>query len=133
MVTEMTDSLTVLAVDDSPIVHQLVKRALEPEYHVLVADNAIDALSMIYHDAVSVILLDVMMPGVDGLEFCRTVRNLPQFEHLPIVMVTSKGSPFDRMQGRVAGATDYLIKPFEAEQLQQIVRKLTHNIASASA
>lgn len=114
---------TVLTVDDSLIVHQMVKRALEPEYRVLVADNAVEALSIIYHEPIAVLLLDVLMPGVDGLEFCRTVRNLPQFQNLPVVMVTSRDSPFDRVQGRMAGATEYLTKPFDADQLKQIVQR----------
>lgn len=116
---------TVLAVDDSLVAQQLIKQALESDYSVLVADNAIDALSMIYHNSIAVVLLDVSMPNVDGLEFCRTVRNLPQFQKLPIVMVTSRDSSFDRVQGHLAGATEYLIKPFDAEQLRQIVRKFT--------
>jgi DNA-binding response OmpR family regulator len=112
----------VLALDDSPVIHQLIKRALEPEYQVITANNAVDALSAIYHESVSVLLLDVQMPDVNGLEFCRTVRSLPQFQHLPVIMVTSQDSPFDRVKGRLAGATEYLTKPFDAEQLREIVR-----------
>ena len=118
---------TVLAVDDSILIQQLVKRALEPDYRVLVADSATDALSIVYHESVNVLLLDVLMPGVDGLEFCRTLRSLPQFQTLPVVMVTSRDSPFDRVQGRMAGATEYLTKPFDLDQLRQIVGRLTGN------
>lgn len=115
---------TVLAVDDSIVIQQLVKRALEPDYRVLLADSAVDALSMVYHESIAVLLLDVLMPGVDGLEFCRTLRSLPQFQTLPVVMVTSRDSPFDRVQGRMAGATEYLTKPFDPEQLRQVVQRL---------
>lgn len=114
----------VLAVDDSLVVHQLIKRVLEPDYEVLMATSAVDGLSMIYHDTIAVVLLDILMPDVDGLEFCRTVRRLPQFQTLPIVMVTSRDSPFDRVQGHMAGATEYLTKPFSAEQLRQVVDNL---------
>lgn len=118
-----TSSAIVLALDDSPVMHQLVKRALEPEYQVITVDNAVDALSMIYDQPISVLLLDVQMPDVNGLEFCRTVRSLPQFQHLPVVMVTSKDKPFDRVKGQLAGATEYLTKPFDAEKLRETIRR----------
>ncbi|GAB4381528.1 MAG: hypothetical protein Kow00121_40260 [Elainellaceae cyanobacterium] len=113
----------VLAVDDSILIHQLIKRALEPKYFVLVTDNPMEALSMLYHNPIAVVLLDVTMPGISGLEFCRTIRNLPQFQCLPVVMVTSRDSSFDRVQGHLAGATEYLVKPFDAEQLRQTVQR----------
>ena len=118
-----TSSPIVLALDDSLVIHQMIKRALEPGYQVITAANAVDALSIIYHQPISVLLLDVQMPDVNGLEFCRTVRSLPQFQHLPVIMVTSQDSPFDRVKGHLAGATEYLIKPFDAEQLREAVRK----------
>jgi CheY-like chemotaxis protein len=124
MMHTSTKTLTILAVDDSPLIHQLIKRALEPEYSVLVTDNPVDALAMLFHNPVAVILLDVMMPSISGLEFCRTIRNLPQFQQLPVVMVTSRDSSFDRVQGHLAGATEYLTKPFDAEQLRQVIQKL---------
>lgn len=125
-----TTSPIVLALDDSPVIHQLIKRTLEPEYQVTTVDNAVEALSIIYHQPISVLLLDVQMPDVTGLEFCRTVRSLPQFQHLPVIMVTSQDSPFDQVKGRLAGATEYLTKPFNAEQLRETVRKF---ISTSSA
>lgn len=113
---------TILAVDDSPVMQDLVKRALSSEYRVLVADNAVDALSIIYHDDVSLLLLDVTMPGIDGLELCRTVRNIPQFQELPIIMLTARDGMFDKVQGRLAGATEYLTKPFKSDRLCQVVK-----------
>ncbi|MEB3831669.1 response regulator [Phormidium sp. CCY1219] len=112
---------TILAVDDSVVMQDLVKRALDKDYRVLVADNAVDALSMIYHEQVAILLLDVSMPGIDGLELCRTVRNIPQFQELPIIMLTARDGLFDKVQGRLAGATEYLTKPFDANQLRQVV------------
>ncbi|MBD1878029.1 MULTISPECIES: response regulator [unclassified Coleofasciculus] len=121
MSSTLSDIPTILAVDDSSVMQTLIKRALERDYKVLVADNAVDALSVIYHQQISILLLDVSMPGVDGLELCRTVRSLPQFSELPIIMLTARDGVFDKVQGRLAGATEYLTKPFEAEQLRQIV------------
>lgn len=121
---------TVLAVDDSRIIQHELKKALEQEYNVIVADNAVDALSIIYHQHIDILLLDVTMPGVDGLELCRTVRNLPQFQSLPIIMITARDGAFDRVQGRLAGATEYLTKPFEHEKLREMVR---HFLAQSAA
>lgn len=114
-------TLTVLAVDDSPVMQATIERALGSEYRVLVKDNALDALSLIYHEPIAVLLLDVSMPEIDGLELCRTVRNLPQFQELPIIMITARDKAFDKVKGRMAGATEYLTKPFDAQELRQIV------------
>ncbi len=118
---------TIMAVDDSAVTQNLVKRALETEYRVLLADNAVDALSLIYHQPVSLLLLDITMPGIDGLELCRTIRNLPQFQKLPIIMLTARDGTFDKVQGRLAGATEYLTKPFDADTLRQVIKKFTQS------
>ncbi|MDY6940245.1 MAG: response regulator [Cyanobacteriota bacterium] len=114
---------TILAVDDSAITQQMIQRALGKDYRVLLEDNALDALSLIYHEPIAVLLLDVSMPEIDGLELCRTVRNLPQFQELPIIMLTARDKAFDKVKGRMAGATEYLTKPFDVEQLRHIVSK----------
>lgn len=124
MVKEVADKPIVLAVDDSPIIQALIKQALEVEYRVITTGSPVEALSLIYHEPISVLLLDVTMPEIDGLELCRTVRNLPQFKTLPIVMITSKDTPFDKVQGRLAGATEYFTKPFDAAQLRSVILKL---------
>ncbi len=121
--TEITKK-TILAVDDSKVMHGIIKQVLGNKYRVLLADNAVDALSMIYHQEVAVLLLDVSMPGIDGLELCRTVRSIPQFETLPIIMLTARDSSFDKVQGHLAGATEYLTKPFDAEKLDRIIRNV---------
>lgn len=125
MSSSLTDVPTILTVDDSEIVQKLIARYLGSDYRVLEASNAVDALALIYHEPINLVLLDVSMPGIDGLELCRTIRSIPQFQHLAIIMVTARDSPFDKVQGRLAGATDYLTKPFEAEQLRSVVGKFT--------
>ena len=122
---------TILAVDDSVVTQEMVKRALSADYRVLVAGNAVDALAVIYHEKIAVLLLDVSMPGIDGLEFCRTVRNLPQFRELPIIMLTARDKLFDKVQGRLAGATEYLTKPFDSNQLREVVGKFVSANLSA--
>jgi twitching motility two-component system response regulator PilG len=114
---------TILAVDDSTVMQEMIKQVLGKEYRVLVADNAVDALSMIYHEPVVLLLLDVSMPGIDGLELCRTVRSLPQHERLPIIMLTARDGAFDKVQGRLAGATEYLTKPFNSDKLREVIAR----------
>ena len=115
---------TILSVDDSSVTRAFIQRSLKDDYQLLLADNAMDALDIISHQSISLLLLDVSMPDIDGLDLCRTVRNLPRYTRLPIVMLTARDSVFDKAQGRMAGATDYLTKPFDAEQLNAIVDRV---------
>jgi len=124
---------TILAVDDSVVMQELIKRALAADYRVLVSDSAVDALSVLGREQVALLLLDVSMPGIDGLEFCRTVRKLPQFVTLPIIMLTARDRAFDKVQGRLAGASEYLTKPFDATQLCQLIQKFVGTQTSGSS
>jgi twitching motility two-component system response regulator PilG len=123
---------TILAVDDCTFIQELIKEVLASNYHMLVANNAAEALSLIYQHPIDLLLLDVSMPGVDGLELCRTLRSLPQFAEIPIIMLTARDGVFDKVQGRLAGATAYLTKPFELEELRQACGKLLndHNLTT---
>lgn len=127
-------SATILAVDDSLIVLSLIRKALEPDYAVTTTDNPTEALSMVYHQSIALVLLDVTMPGIDGLEVCRAIRNLPQpqFSTLPIVMLTARDGAFDKVQGRLAGATEYLTKPFDADKLRETIARLAPHTAKNS-
>ena len=119
-----TDSLPlILAIDDSAVVQQLIQRTLSSFCRVAVAGNAVDGLSIMYHQPVRLLLLDVMMPEIDGLEVCRTIRRMPQFSDLPIIMLTGKDGFFDKVKGKLAGTNEYITKPFEADQLQQLVKQ----------
>jgi CheY-like chemotaxis protein len=128
--------LKLLSVDDSQLVQILMKRVLGESYQVLVASNAVDALSIMNTNPIALLLLDVTMPDIDGLEFCRTVRSIPKFKELPIIMVTARDKFSDKLRGQIAGTTDYLIKPFEPEQLvamvQQYVGEKVQNFKSSS-
>ncbi|HEY9608497.1 response regulator [Allocoleopsis sp.] len=113
----------VLSVDDSVIVQTTIKRALADRYEVLLASNAVDALKVINTTPIALLLLDVTMPDVDGLEFCRTVRSIPKFKNMPIIMLTARDKFSDKLRGQIAGATHYLIKPVESNQLLEVVNK----------
>lgn len=111
----------ILSVDDSPIVQTSIKRALSDRYQVLLAGKATEALAILNQKPVKLLLLDLTMPDIDGLEFCKTIRQIPQFRDLPIVMVTARDGLINKMKGHIAGTTKYLTKPFQAEELQAVV------------
>ncbi|TVU52420.1 MAG: response regulator [Arthrospira sp. PLM2.Bin9] len=115
---------TILAVDDSLIIHKMVKQTLGQDYRVLVASNTLEALGKLHHDSIDLMLLDISMPGVDGLELCRIIRRTPHLEKLPIIMLTARDTICDKIEGRLAGATEYLTKPFNPEKLQTTVEKI---------
>jgi len=115
----------VLSVDDSLIVQTMIKRTLSDRYQVLLTSNAVDALKVINSNPIALLLLDVTMPEIDGLEFCRTVRSIPKFKDLPIIMLTARDKFSDKFRGQIAGATHYLTKPVEPNQLLEIVDKCT--------
>jgi twitching motility two-component system response regulator PilG len=122
----------ILSVDDSLIVQTMIKRTLGDRYQVLLASNAVDALKVINTNPIALLLLDVTMPDINGLEFCRAVRSIRKFKNLPIIMLTARDKFSDKLRGQIAGATHYLIKPVEPTQLLEIVDKCVskNNIAS---
>lgn len=121
--TEKSDLPTILAVDDSFVMQTMVKRALADHYRVLVASSAKDALILLNNNKVALLLLDVTMPDIDGLELCRTVRSLDNFRNLPIIMLTAREGFVNKVKGQIAGTTEYLVKPFDAQKLRQVVGK----------
>lgn len=113
----------VLSVDDSLIVQTMIKRTLSDRYQVLLTSNAVDALKVINTNPIELLLLDISMPEIDGLEFCRTVRSIGKFKNLPIIMLTARDKFSDKLRGQFAGATHYLTKPVEPDKLLEIVNK----------
>lgn len=114
---------TVLSVDDSAIIQTTIKRALQEQYNVLLADRATKALEILNEQPVELLLLDLTMPDVDGLEFCRIVRQIPEFQDLPIVMLTARDGLLNKMKGHIAGTSRYLTKPFSPEELREVVHQ----------
>ena len=111
----------VLSVDDSAIIQTSIKRALQEEYQVLLATRATDALKILNENPVELLLLDLTMPDIDGLEFCKIVRRIDRFQDLPIIMVTARDGLVNKMKGHIAGSSRYLTKPFKPEQLRKVV------------
>jgi CheY-like chemotaxis protein len=120
-ITKKEELPIVLCVDDSPIVQIALKRVLSDRYQVEIAGNAGDALNIIYNQRISLMLLDVSMPDIDGLELCRTVRKISKFKDIPIIMLTAKDGLIDKMKGQIAGSTRYLTKPFNNQELLEVI------------
>lgn len=111
----------VLSVDDSPIVQTMIKRAIGERYHLLLANNAMEALNVLNDNNVELLLLDVTMPDIDGLELCRTIRKITKFQDLPIIMLTAKDGMFNKIKGQMAGSTQYLTKPIDSQKLLDVL------------
>ncbi len=107
----------ILVVDDEKVVARTVERILEGEYQVHVAYNGADALKIARRISPSLIILDIIMPGMDGLETCRELRSDPLLKSVPVLFLTGKGRPEERVEGLEAGADDYLAKPFDVREL----------------
>ncbi|MEO0455377.1 MAG: response regulator [Cyanobacteria bacterium P01_A01_bin.114] len=113
----------ILSVDDSPVVQTMIKRAISDRYHVLLANNAMDALNLLNNKKIELLLLDVTMPDIDGLELCRTLRNISKFRDLPVIMLTAKDGMFNKLKGQMAGSTHYLTKPIDRQKLLEVLVK----------
>lgn len=122
---------TVLSVDDSPVVQTILKRALNDKYNVILAGNGMEALKILNSQAndIKLILLDVTMPDIDGIELCRTIRRFKKFQELPIIMLTAKDGMFDKVKGKFAGSTEYLTKPINREALLSTITKYVPSLA----
>lgn len=114
---------TVLSVDDSPIVQTAIKRAIGDRYNLLLADNAVDALSLLNQKPVSLLLLDLTMPDIDGLDMCMTLRKIPKFRKLPVIMLTARDGHINKLKGQIAGTNHYLTKPFDKEELLKLIEQ----------
>ncbi len=114
---------SVLVVDDEPAVRRALERALLLEsYDVLLAADGREALDRLAEQPADAVILDVMMPGIDGLEVCRRLRAAG--DRTPVLMLTARDAIDDRVTGLDAGADDYLVKPFALRELQARVRAL---------
>ena len=117
--------LTVLIADDEPSVVELVRVTLEDDrVRVAAAFNGTDALALADSVAPGLILLDVNMPGCDGFEVCRRLRQDSRFEATPIIMLTAAAQKEDLLSGAAAGADHYLTKPFSPVRLLSLVERV---------
>jgi DNA-binding response OmpR family regulator len=122
---------TVLVVDDEPIVREVVVRYLAREGHrTLEAADGIGARHVIEDADLDLVVLDVMLPGADGLELCRWIRGRSE---LPVIMLTARGEEADRIVGLELGADDYVTKPFSPRELAARVRSVLRRTSTSGA
>jgi len=117
--------MKILVVDDEKDIVDLVSYNLEKEgFKVLKAYDGETALQMVKAKGPDLVILDLMLPGVQGLDVCRAIRGNPRSAALPIIMLTAKGEEVDRVLGLEMGADDYVAKPFSVRELSARVRAI---------
>lgn len=114
----------VLVIDDSNTIRRSAETFLrQAQCEVLLAEDGFEALAKVAQHRPDVIFCDVMMPRLDGYQTCALLKKSAEFGDIPVVMLSSKDSLFDRARGNIAGSSEYLTKPFSRESLLQAVRK----------
>ena len=124
--TDRHDKSTILVVDDAPAGRETLQALLFSDaYELYFASDGLQALEMAASVRPDLILLDVMMPGIDGFEVCRRLRATPDLAHIPIIMVTALDDRMSRLHGIESGADDFVSKPFDSTELRARVRTIT--------
>jgi two-component system chemotaxis response regulator CheY len=116
---------TILAVDDSASMRQMVSFTLKQAGYIVVqAIDGMEALEYARGNSVSLVLTDVNMPRMDGITLVRELRLLPAYKFIPMLMLTTEAGQDKKMEGKQAGATGWLVKPFDPEKLLATVAKV---------
>lgn len=118
-------SKKIMTADDSASMRQMISFTLKQAgYDVVEAEHGKDALGKLGGSPVDMLITDLNMPVMDGLELIRQVRTLPQGKYIPIVMLTTESQAEKKQEGKAAGATGWIVKPFTPEQLVAVVKKV---------
>lgn len=113
-----------LVVDDSKTVQAMLNRELtSSNIHVDLADSGEQCLEMVANNHYDLIFLDVVMPGLDGYQVCKNIKRNTEKKHIPVIMLTSKSSPFDKVRGSMAGCNTYLTKPVDYEKFHKVLEE----------
>lgn len=118
-------TLIILAVDDSPSMREMLAAVLRDSgYHVVEAEDGVKALEVAKTQPVDVVLTDQNMPNMDGLSLVKNLRSLPTYRETPIMMLTTESSAEMKQKGREAGATGWMVKPFDPDKLLRALKSL---------
>ncbi len=119
---------TIMTADDSASVRQMINFTLKQAgYDVVEAKDGVDALEKISGNPVNpvnMLITDLNMPRMDGIELIKEVRAMPSYKFIPIIMLTTESQASKKMEGKAAGATGWIVKPFKPEQLLAVVKKV---------
>jgi two-component system, OmpR family, alkaline phosphatase synthesis response regulator PhoP len=117
-------SKKILIVDDDPGIVVALQFLMEVQgYGVITAESGEIALEMIYENKPDLVLLDIMLPGIDGWEICKIVRLNPEYQHIKIIFLTAKSSEVDIAKGLALGGDAYITKPFINDELVAMVKE----------
>ncbi|MDD3766777.1 MAG: response regulator transcription factor [Eubacteriales bacterium] len=123
--------IKILAVDDDVNICELLRLYLTKEgYEVLIAHTGIKAMELFASHSPNVVILDIMLPGTDGWQVCRSIRNMSD---VPIIMLTAKGETYDKVMGLELGADDYVVKPFEMSELVARIKAVLRRSGNAGS
>lgn len=116
---------SVLAVDDSAAIREMVKFCLvQAGYSVVQAEDGVAALAKAQHDTVDLVLTDINMPNMDGIALIKELRALESYKYVPILVLTTESATDTKMAGKNAGATGWIVKPFDPKALVATVAKV---------
>ncbi len=120
------ESYQILIAEDSAITRAFLVSALEnlsSRLNVIEVSSGFEALRQLPRSRFDLIITDINMPDINGLELIGFIRNNPGYAHIPLIVVTTEGSPRDREKGMALGADEYLVKPIDSAQFQELIRK----------
>ncbi len=117
----------VLLVDDNEEILEFISDDLNEKFQVLTAENGIEGLAVLEREIVHLVISDVMMPEMDGFEFCKRIKSSIEFCHIPVILLTAKDTMQSKIQGLELGADVYIEKPFSPEFLQVQASSLIAN------
>jgi CheY-like chemotaxis protein len=121
---EKGKSHTVLVIEDNEELLHLMVKLLEREYQVLTAGNGKDGITIIENEDVDLIVSDIMMPEMDGIEFCKHIKNELEYSHIPVILLTAKNKEEDRAMAYESGADGFISKPFNLAVLHARIKNL---------
>jgi two-component system, chemotaxis family, chemotaxis protein CheY len=120
-----TNGMTIMIADDSLVMRSLLVSTIESlgEYRIIAASSGFEALRLLSREKVDLILTDINMPDVNGLEMISYLHANPNYEHIPVIIISTEGSQKDIEKGKLLGANEYIVKPFTPDKLQELLLK----------